>query len=649
MMSNLSFVIPGFGILLILLVYYFSRPQLSTRSNNTFIQLLGIQSLGLLLDVCAGMMQADFGSFPLWMHYGILTAYYMLFAARILWFYLFTVDLLQVDLQARTTRLILSLAIFAVAEISVLLSFRTGAIFYIKDGVYQIGNDYNILYGCFLFYVMLSFLLLFFNYDRLERYQIVSIVAYNSILLLGNLIHFLFPQYLVMNTFSLMAIIIIYLTFQNPDLFRSDRGPSFNSTAFRFMLEEVGTAKNYRILGFVLRNYADEREIYGYHQMDQGIGLISKFIKDLCPGDTVFYLRNGCFAVMGNTRMDWDTIRRKIYERFQKPWNADGADLFLTITFVRISSQSKDHDSETIINRLLSAFNEAQKKYSVDDILIDLDEIHDVDRQVDVKRALDKAIETDNVEIFLQPLIECKSKKMIGAEVLARIRNEEGRIIPPGVFIEIAEQNGQINRLGTQVLEKACRFISEGNLEKTGLRWLNVNLSPIQCMNRDLARQFRDILNRFQVNPEEVHLEITEASMVDFTILEKQIQSLRASGFQFALDDYGSGYSNLTRVKHYPFINIKLDLEVVWDYFREKDVLLPALVKAFKQLNFTVTAEGIETREMEEALSSIGCDYLQGYYYSKPLPVPEFMAKYTVSDLTKPVKKSETAEVRAFS
>ena len=168
-------------------------------------------------------------------------------------------------------------------------------------------------------------------------------------------------------------------------------------------------------------------------------------------------------------------------------------------------------------------------------------------------------------------------------------------------------------------------------------------------MNRDLARQFRDILNRFQVNPEEVHLEITEASMVDFTILEKQIQSLRASGFQFALDDYGSGYSNLTRVKHYPFINIKLDLEVVWDYFRDKDVLLPALVKAFKQLNFTVTAEGIETREMEEALSSIGCDYLQGYYYSKPLPVPEFMAKYTVSDLTKPVKKSETAEVRAFS
>jgi EAL domain-containing protein (putative c-di-GMP-specific phosphodiesterase class I) len=260
--------------------------------------------------------------------------------------------------------------------------------------------------------------------------------------------------------------------------------------------------------------------------------------------------------------------------------------------------------------------------------MIDLDQIHEVDRQVDIKRALDHAIETNSVEIFMQPLIECSSGTMIGAEVLARIRNEEGRIIPPGVFIEIAEQNGQINRLGAQVFEKACRFIAEGNLSQCGLRWLNVNLSPIQCMKKDLAVQFSDVLKKYAVNPEQIHLEITEASMVDLTILEKQIETLRGNGFQFALDDYGAGYSNLTRVKHYPFINIKLDMEVVWDYYREKDALLPALVQAFKKLNFTITAEGIETREMGEELTAIGCDYLQGYYYSKPLPEKEFIEKY---------------------
>ena len=116
--------------------------------------------------------------------------------------------------------------------------------------------------------------------------------------------------------------------------------------------------------------------------------------------------------------------------------------------------------------------------------------------------------------------------------------------------------------------------------------------------------------------------------MIDLSMLQQQIITLKDNGFQFALDDYGSGYSNLTRVKHYPFINIKLDMEVVWDYFRDKDVLLPAIVKAFKQLNLTITAEGIETKEMAESMKAIGCDYLQGYYFSQPLPVEEFLAHY---------------------
>ena len=213
--------------------------------------------------------------------------------------------------------------------------------------------------------------------------------------------------------------------------------------------------------------------------------------------------------------------------------------------------------------------------------------------------------------------------------MLARITNEEGRVLSPALFIPIAEQNGQINRLGAQVFEKACRFISEGNLDKTGLSWLNVNLSPIQCMKKDLSTELSEILNKYNVHADQIHLEITEASMIDLSLLQKQITTLKTNGFQFALDDYGSGYSNLTRVKHYPFINIKLDMEVVWDYFREKDVLLPAIVQAFKQLHLSITAEGIETKDMAEAMKEIGCDYLQGYYYSKPIPMEEFLKAYS--------------------
>ena len=108
-------------------------------------------------------------------------------------------------------------------------------------------------------------------------------------------------------------------------------------------------------------------------------------------------------------------------------------------------------------------------------------------------------------------------------------------------------------------------------------------------------------------------------------MMKEQIDGLRDAGFPFVLDDYGSGYSNLSRVRQYPFTNIKIDMEVVWNYCKEKDMLLPALVEGFKRMNLSITAEGIETEEMAGAMKDISCDYLQGYYFSQPVPMDEFV------------------------
>ena len=100
------------------------------------------------------------------------------------------------------------------------------------------------------------------------------------------------------------------------------------------------------------------------------------------------------------------------------------------------------------------------------------------------------------------------------------------------------------------------------------------------------------------------------------------------SGFKFVLDDYGTGYSNLSRLKRCPFINIKLDMSIVWDYCKEPEEILPNMIQAFKYMGFKITAEGIENLEMADTMKNIGCDFLQGYYYSKPIPQDEFISKY---------------------
>jgi EAL domain-containing protein (putative c-di-GMP-specific phosphodiesterase class I) len=201
-------------------------------------------------------------------------------------------------------------------------------------------------------------------------------------------------------------------------------------------------------------------------------------------------------------------------------------------------------------------------------------------------------------------------------------------MLSPASFIPIAERNGRINALGEQIFTKTCKFIAEHDIEAMGLEWINVNLSPLQFLRPDLAKRFADILNEYKISADKIHLEITEESMIDFALLHKQMKLMTDLGFQFVLDDYGRGYSNVARMKKCPFVNIKLDMEFVWDYFKEKDKILPMLVQTIKQMGFTVTAEGIENLEMATSMKEIGCDYLQGFYFSRPIPAEDFFTKY---------------------
>ncbi len=148
-------------------------------------------------------------------------------------------------------------------------------------------------------------------------------------------------------------------------------------------------------------------------------------------------------------------------------------------------------------------------------------------------------------------------------------------------------------------------------------------------MRSDLADRFSAIAQKYQVDPKLIHLEITEEAIIDEDFMIRQIRQMKEKGFEFVLDDYGTGYSNLARLKRCPFINVKLDMSLVWDYYQNPDEILPNMIQAFKHMKFGITSEGIEDEKMAEMMKNIGCDFLQGFYYSKPLPMDEFVEKYS--------------------
>jgi EAL domain-containing protein (putative c-di-GMP-specific phosphodiesterase class I) len=635
-MWNYSFEVPILMILGIILVFFFSRPRLPIRRNSTFLQMILIEALTIVIDVAASVTDNDASLCSLLLVNVLNMLYFSAFFFRAYVFYLFSVSVLKDTLgKSKAIRLLIRMPLF----IGILMSVHSMVfgssrhsyfIYYVDEAGYHSGAMYPLVYYCGFFYVLMSFICSYLYRNSLgRRREKYGMFLYNMIVFLSLVMRLAFPRFLIMDTFLFMAILVVYLAFVNPEYFLDLKAGAFNAMALGEYLEEnIGEFKLVP-LGIVIRNYLEMRDIYGYNQIDEGLVLIAKYLRQIFPKGIIFYCRNGQFVVLDVQGTDFDSAIAAIVERFCRSWVTSTSEVFLSAGFAKFDVAGPGYSSEVLLSTMNRALEKAGAIESEEILHVTDADIRQTEKEKMIRASIEAAIDHDGFELYLQPIVDATSGKVIGAEALSRIRDSEGKILPPGVFIPVAESNGRIGALGEIVFERTCGFIKDKGLEKLGIEWINVNLSPSQFIRTDLGDRFLSIAKKYDVDPSKVHLEITEGSMIDDVFLQKQIAVMGEKGFKFALDDYGTGYSNLSRLKKCPFINVKLDMSIVWDYCREQDAILPNMIQAFKHMGFGITAEGIEDAGMADAMKNIGCDLLQGYLYSKPVPADEFAEKYS--------------------
>lgn len=626
-MWDTSFAIPSLLIIIIIVGFYFSLPRLSLRLNQVFINLLIVESLVIVLDLVASAA-ANPGN-PEFISEVLNVLYFIAFFARA--FVMFYLTLTVYKRKPEDTPVVTWgwRLVLVAATLLALTSPVTGLIFGIDDLGYYNGPLYDVVYWVSYFFLFLSVMIMIIykkNVSR-RRYR-YPMYAFNFSILVGLVVRWLFPHILLMDTFCLISILIVYLAFGNPEFYLESRGVIFNSIAFREYIEEHNGELSHKALGVVIHNYNEMRDIYGSRQADEGITLIGSYLNQTYKDYDIFYYKRGRYIILGDVDMDVNRVIESLKKRFTFPWKTQNAELYLQPGFAVLEVGERVSSADVLLGSIIDGLNKADRLGAAQIVTISDRELKANEDEVAIKRYLENAVERDNVEVYLQPLMDAQSGKIVGAEALCRIRDDEGNIIPPGKFISLAEENGKINELGTQTFEKTCEFISEYNVAGAGLQWINVNLSPVQFMKADLADRCEELIKKYNVDPGLIHLEITEESMIDDAFFQKQTTALRDKGFKFVLDDYGTGYSNLARLKKCPFINIKLDMSIVWDYYKEPDKLLPNLIQTFKEMDFSITAEGIEDEKMAAVMREIGCDYFQGYYYSKPISMIDFADKY---------------------
>jgi diguanylate cyclase (GGDEF)-like protein len=319
-------------------------------------------------------------------------------------------------------------------------------------------------------------------------------------------------------------------------------------------------------------------------------------------------------------------LAQKVLDDLERPVTLDDQNIRLRAT-IGITLYPEDGDStEKLLQKaeqtMTLAKNRSRNRYQFYVASID----SEMRTRRELQNDLAEAVKRNEFHLVYQPQIDYRLKRITGVEALLRWTHPSGKMVPPDIFIPLAEQNGSIIVIGEWVLDQACRQLSEWHRQGFVDLRMAVNLSTVQLHHPELPKMISNLLAIHRLPPETLELEVTETGLMeDIAAATHNLHCLRQSGALIAIDDFGTGYSSLSYLKSLPLDKIKIDKSFVRDMATDEGdtTIVRAIIQLGKSLGMLVIAEGVETAEQERYLIEEGCNEGQGYYYSKPVPATE--------------------------
>lgn len=386
--------------------------------------------------------------------------------------------------------------------------------------------------------------------------------------------------------------------------------------------------KNLSVLLIEIENFKDIYDALGRNSSDHILKQISTRLQGVTPRrDDVAKIDGNIFGVLLCDNPDADQAEKfaqQIHKTMESTFMVDGLPVAIHPNVGIVHFPEHGEDVDTLVQRAGVALHVAQrsnKGYAIYDPSHDK---HSPSRLTLVSE-LKLAIERDELELFYQPKVSIKTAEICGVEALLRWKHAVHGYVSPDEFVPLAERNRMINQLTLWVLKRAFRDCA--NWHKSGLPIkVSVNLSAKDLHDPELPDLMSGVSAASGIKPEWIMLEITESSvMTEPESALGIIQRLHEMGYRFSIDDFGTGYSSLAYLKRLPLTEIKIDKGFVLDILSSENdaAIVKATVNLGHNLGLSVTAEGVENKEIMAQLMEYGCDIAQGYFLSKPIPFQE--------------------------
>ncbi len=518
--------------------------------------------------------------------------------------------------------------------IAVLLLFDftnvfTKLVFYYDSyGNYHRGPLMSLHFLVGLYYIVLCAYLLVIYKGNMKAKSLFAPICLIVLNFSAFAVQMLWPNHLILGYDTAISVLLFLLVVQKPSEMLDNEFDVFNKNEIFSYMQIVRTKK--RKCTLIILHVDDYRLLHqtiGNKRMKELIRQIAEYLKTY-EEHRVFKLDDRILAFVTDEIDPFfvDELMEKVHDRFDAGWSIQGILTYVSARTLALSLPADVPDPETFdmyLDHLKELDQSKQWKLWAKDI-----NLVNRTRILQVENALHDAIRNERFEVYYQPIYNVNEDRITSAEALVRLKDPVLGEISPAEFIPISEKDGMILSIGSIVFEKVCRFMQESGLHDEGLEYIEVNISIVQCMQEYLAEEFIEIMERYDIETGRVNLEVTEtAAFTSPKLLSKNMKRLVDQGMKFSLDDYGTGNSNLNSILELPLDMIKLDKSMIDTVMMDERgfMVVDSSVSMVKKLGMKVVAEGVEKKEQVDVLSRMGVDYLQGYYFSKPIPQDELL------------------------
>lgn len=630
MMYNADFLIAAVVILLLVLRNFLDQKRAEDLNSRVFLFFAVIGILDVIAELVSNYYitsgDGDFGLAAV-----VTTTIFYLFQALLPYTLLCYIMTLHDNKLISVKKMLLAgLATILLVSIVLTNPFTEKLFYFDVSAGYVEGPWYRLMYYSALFHLAVILILVIFWRKEFGSRKIKVILDILILCGCGVMVQLLYYPLLMTGFGMSLGILALFLTINNPNANRDSLTGVYNHLYLTRRSDElIAAGKSFHIITIYLYQLKHINKVAGVEGGDYILQLTAKKLEELC-GSRVFRITGKRFLVLTMSLQEYEYYLTQIKKMFETDMQLD-ADSSKPATPVILSGIV--HGQKLGTSGLMLEYAEYLESLSMQNGMIEV--IQDDQQTMDgflynkkVEQYLHTAIAQDLFEVYYQPVYSTAKNDFVTLEALSRLHHPELGWIAPDVFIQIAEKNHMIEQITDLQFKRICMFINEHRDLMKKLFNIKVNLSSLDLMRSDCSSHFIRMMDDMDIQHDWIQFEITETVATEYNAgLGMVIDGFMAAGVRLCLDDFGSGYANLNTVMRLPFSAIKIDRTLLFDICNDKKraMFYQSIVETFHRMGYSIVSEGVETEEEMSLLSSWGADMIQGYYFSRPLPVDELL------------------------